>query len=332
MPSIIPRGRDFVRIQITKAVVGSGKGVEGFTNERYGIDGPRIAKATVTALTSSNVGTDPASAFIGAVVDKSVLGQMRARAVPFNMRGRGLSAGARGSFVAEAAPIPLSKQSVEGFVLHPMKVAALVVSTREALSSLDPLAEAGLQADLQNACVAALNLALLNPANAGVANASPAAITHGAPTVAATTDPVASLKSLIALFTGDLSAAVFVTDPQTAVALSMVTTTTGAFLFPEAGARGGSILGIPLIVTTDSPRSAGSGIVALIDPTGIAFNVDDVQMDVAQSTSLEMSDTPSGPSEQVSMWQTNSACWRVIIRANWANQRVGGVAVLTGVK
>ncbi|CAM5277243.1 phage major capsid family protein [Rhodanobacter lindaniclasticus] len=136
---------------------------------------------------------------------------------------------------------------------------------------------------------------------------------------------------LVAAFAGDISAAVFVTDPTSAVSLAMAQTATGSFLHLDAGARGGSLLGIPLITTNDSPRDSTGGQLALIDPTGIAWNVDDVQLDVAKAASLEMSDSPSGASEQVSLFQTNSAAWRVIIRANFENQRTGGVAVLTGV-
>jgi len=327
------RGRDFVRIGIAKALVGGGKGVEIFANARYGaVDGARIAKAAVAALTSSDVGTEPARTFIAGVVEKAVLGLMRGRPMtPLNTRVRGLSQGARGHFILEAAPIPLSKQSVDGFVLSPLKVAALVVTTKEALSSLDPLAESGLQQDLQNACRAALDVAFLDPSNSGTPNLIPASVTHGAPTIVATSDPVADLKALIAAFKGDISAAVAVTDAETAVALAMVQTATGAFLHPDCGARGGSLVGIPLLVTADSPRDSTGGQLALIDPTGIAWNVDDVQLDVATATSLDMSDSPSGPSEQVSLFQTNSAAWRVIIHANWENQRTGGVAVLTGI-
>ncbi|TPG45513.1 phage major capsid protein [Rhodanobacter glycinis] len=327
------KGREFIRIAVTKASVGGAQGVEAFTAARYGSDGPRIAKAAIASLNSSELLDESiATAFISTVVDKSVLGQLRgARPTPFNTRTRKLSSGARGHFVAEAAPIPLSKQSVEGSTLRPLKVYALVVSTKEAISSLDPLAEAGLQSDLQTACAAAVNIALLNPANAGTANVTPAAITFGAPTVAATGNAVADIKVLIAAFKGDISAAYFVTDPDTATALAMVQTANDAFLFPECGPRGGAILGIPLVTTIDSPRDSSGGQLALIDPTGIAYNIDDVQMDVAKNATLAMSDSPTSPVEQVSLFQTSSVAWKVLIRANWENHRASGVAVLTGI-
>jgi len=327
------KGREFIRIAVTKASVGSAQGVEAFTSARYGSDSQRIAKAAIASLNSSELlGENPATAFIGTVTDRSVLGQLRgARPTPFNTRTRGLSQGARGSFVAEAAPIPLSKQSVEGSTLRPLKVAALVVATRESISSLDPLAEAGLQQDLQNACVAALNIAFLDPSNAGTPNVSPAAITYGAPTVAATGNAIADIKALIAAFKGDISAAYFITDPDTATALAMVQTANGAFLFPECSPRGGSLLGIPLVTSVDSPRDSSGGQLALADPSGVSFNVDEIQLALAKNATLDMSDSPTSPVEQVSLFQVNAVAWRVLIRANWENHRANGVAVLTGV-
>jgi len=44
-----------------------------------------------------------------------------------------------------------------------------------------------------------------------------------------------------------------------------------------------------------------------------------------------MADSPTSPATMVSMFQTNTVALKAVIHANFENQRVGGVAVLTGV-
>jgi HK97 family phage major capsid protein len=326
------RGRDFVRIKMTQAAVGSSDNAEGFALTRWGTEGLQINKAAVAALTTGDTGTEAADAFIGVVTEQSVIGSlvgMQQR--EFNRRMLNRTNGARGFWVGESNPIPLSKPTLEGSILPPLKVATIIVNTKESVTAMSPIVEAGLQSDLQTGCVGAVDASFLDRLNAGIANVSPAAITHGAPTVASTGDAVDDLKALIALYKGNLKAAYFVTDPDTATALAMVRTTGGAFVFPEAGPRGGSILGIPLLTSTESPRDSSGGQLALIDPTGIAYAIDGIELDLAKNASLMMSDTPTSPAQQVSLYQTDCVAWRAIIRANWENQRAGGVVVLTGV-
>jgi HK97 family phage major capsid protein len=326
------RGREFVRIKALQAVVGSGAHTEGHALTRWGPEGSQIHKAAVAALTTGDTGTEAAAAFIGVVAEQSVIGSlvgMQER--QFNLRMTNRTNGSRGFWVGESNPIPLSKPTLEGSILLPLKVAAIVVSTKEAVTAMSPVVEAGLQSDLQTGCVGAIDAAFLDPSNAGIPNVAPAAITHGAPSVASTGDAVDDLKALIALYKGNLKAAYFVTDPETATALAMVRTTGGAFVLPEAGPRGGSILGIPLLTSIESPRDSSGGQIALIDPTGIAYAIDDIQLDLAKDASLVMSDTPTSPAQEVSLFQTNSVAWRVIVHAAWENQRAGGVVVLTGV-
>jgi len=183
---------------------------------------------------------------------------------------------------------------------------------------------------LETGCAGAIDQAFLDPTNAGSATA-PAAVTHGAPTITASSDAAADLKALVAAFAGDMSSAYLVTDPDTATGLAMVRGANGSFLFPDAGPRGGSVLGIPLLVSRFSPRDTSGGQIALIDASGIAVAMDAIELSQSDQTSLAMSDTPTSPASMVSMFQTNSVALKAVIYANFENQRVGGVAVLTGV-
>jgi HK97 family phage major capsid protein len=326
------RGRDLTRILKTRAAVGSGEGAEAFAISRWGSnDGNRINKAAFSALSTGDVGSEASEAFLGVVVEGSVVGSLVGlQQRQFNVRMLARKNSSRGYWTGESNPIPLNKPMLEGSILPPLKVAAIIVSTKEAVTAMGQVVEDGLQSDLQTGSIGTIDAAFLDPANAGIENVAPASVTHGAPTVASSGDAVSDLKGLIALFRGNMKAAYFVTDPDTAAALAMVRTPSGSFLFPEAGPRGGSILGIPLITSTESPRDTSGGQIALIDPTGIAYALDGIELDLAKDATLVMSDTPTSPAEQVSLFQTNCVAWRLIIRANWENQRAGGVVVLTG--
>lgn len=214
-------------------------------------------------------------------------------------------------------------------MLTAKKVAAIICTTTEAIRAESPAAEAGLQADLETGCVGALDTAFLDASNAGT-DAMPASVTYGAPTIVATGDAAADLKALVAAFAGDMASAYLATDPISATGLAMVRGTNGSFLFPDAGPRGGSILGIPLLVSRFSPRDTSGGQLALIDASGIALALEGIELSQSDQTSLVMADTPTSPASMVSMFQTNTVALKAVIRANWENQRVGGVAVLTG--
>lgn len=325
------RGRGFVCMKIVQAA-GAGEPGYLYARQRWGINGDTIAKAAVAALTSGDMGTVEGMEFFGLVRERSVIGAMSGlRNVPFDIRVVRRTNGTRGVWVGEAAPIPLNKPSLAGSSLPPLRVAAIIVSTKESLSAAGDTVEDGVKQDLEIGCTGATDAAFLDASNAGTPNVSPASVTHGAPTIQATGDAAADLKALVSNFAGDLSSAYLVTDPATATGLAMVRGNNGAFLFPDAGPRGGAVLGIPLLTSRESPRDSGGGQIALIDPTGIAVAMEGLQLDIAEETSLAMSDSPSSPAQMVSLFETNSIAWRCIIAANWEVQRAGCVTVLTGV-
>lgn len=326
-----PRGRSFIRMKCAQFGGKSQELAAAFAAARWPAEALTVAKAAQAALTSGDIGTPEAAEFLNAVREKSVLGGLvGTRPMAFNKRMLARTNGATGFWVGEAAPAPLLKPVLAGSTLEPRKVVALIACTAEALRAESPAVEAGLQTDLETGCVGALDTALLDSSNAG-SDAMPAAITHGAPTVDATGDAAADLKALVSAFAGDMSSAYLATDPDTATGLAMVRGANGSFLFPDAGPRGGSILGIPLLVSHHSLRDSSGGQIALIDASGIAVALEGIELSQSEQTSLAMSDSPSSPATMVSMFQTNTVALKAVMRANWENQRTGGVAVLTGV-
>ena len=333
--SLLPPGRTFVRALIARATVGfDPENLMGFARTRWGEQhAAAVTKAAVSALGTGNADPD-AREFFGLVREQSVLGRLVGlRRVPFNVRTLSVQTGARGFWVSQAKPKPLSKPALTGSSLPPLKVAAILVVTQEMLRSHDPAVESMLQDDLTRALTVVLDEALIDPDNAGLANETPASIAYGATQIAATSDFGADLRTMIGAFKGDLGYAAFVTSPEVATGIAMMTDSGGRYLFPNVGPRGGELIGLPLLTTrADATTTSGSSLM-LLDPTGIAAALGALSIESSDAATLQMSDDPNDagvPVEQVSLWQTNSAAFKAEIYANWSRQRAGSVIVLEG--
>ena len=334
--SVIPKGHTFVRSLIIRAQGAAGEeATHGIATDRWGqYQADRITKAAVSAITTGDLGNEAATEFFDLVRERSLIGRLVGlRRVEFYRRMLSVTSGASGYWVSQAKPKPLSKPAIAGSTLDPLKVAAIICATNESLQVGGKITETGLQRDMERALIDTLDQALLDTANAGIPDEQPPAITYGAPAVAATSDPVADITALLAIFGGDMAGAIMVTDSQTATNMALLRNAGGALVFPDVGARGGSVLGIPLLISRGSPIDTNGGQLALIDPTGIAYGADGIVIRKAQHSSLAMSDDPDDledPGEVVSLWQTNTTAFLAEVSINWETQRAGSVAVLTG--
>lgn len=333
--------RTFTRSVMALASAPRGE-VTGYAKEKWGpASGVEhlLEKGSVGGITSSS----PMSAigahddeFFSAVFEASLIGRLRTRTVPFNVRLLNTSASARGYWVGQSKPIPLSKQVLEGSSLPRRKVGALIVASKESLAAANTRAEARLDEDMQNAVVMTLDEAFIDSANAGIADEMPASVTYGLGS-ASSGNPATDIATLIAGFTGDLSKAVFVTDPLTAAEIGLSRDAGGSYAFPNCGPRGGEILRIPVLTSNASPRDSSGGQLALIDPSGIASNVESIEFAMSSQASLEMADDPTGATDtpaamtktMVNLFQTDCVAFRATIHGNWETRRPA-VAVVTG--
>ncbi|QHE86516.1 phage major capsid protein [Hydrogenophaga sp. BPS33] len=334
--AIATPGRNYVRGLIARTLTNStdADAIHAFARTRWGEGlAADVTKAAVSAMGTVDTGLD-AREFFGLARDESVLGRMEGlRRVPFVTRMLAVQAGARGYWVSQGKSKPLSRATLAGSSLDPLKVAAIIVTTKEMLLANEPGLEATLQDDLLRAVTVVMDEALLDPDNAGVAGEVPASIAFGATQLSATTDFGADLKAMIQAFRGDLASAYFVTDPATATGIATMTDAGGRYLFPGIGPRGGELLGIPVLTSRADTASTSGSTLTLIDPTGIAAALGAFSVDSAGEVTLQMSDDPNdagSPVLPVSMWQTNSVAMRVELAANWSRQRPGAVVVLEG--
>lgn len=289
-----------------------------------------IEKADVSAILSEEIDTVATGMIdrqmFAAVREKAVLYRLRGfRRTGFNVRSI-LTGGTTATWVAPGYPIPVSKPTFDNTGLDPFKICGLAVATLTALQDAPGLEQA-LFNDLVQAVVDAMDEALLDPTNAGVADGMPGSITNGVTPVTATSDPAADLAALVADFDGDLLSAYFTMTPETAVKLAA----TG--LFRDIGARGGDLLGVPVLTAKTAPADS----VALVDPSGVMAAFDeDVLLETGREGSVQMSDAPTNdsvtptPTNLVSLWQANLAGFRAISRVSWKTARAGSVALLQG--
>lgn len=316
---------DHLRAVIARAVAAGDE--EAFAAGRWGKDSRavRIVKAGVAAVGSDDVALADAAraAFFQQVVEQTVLGRMtRARRVGFNSRHLAPAAGARGYWAGEGNPVPLSRFTLEGTSLQARKAGALIVLANETL--VDPSSEEQVRADITRAVVLAVDEAVLD-GGAGTDH-RPAALTVGAASETSTGAPGADLAALVEAFEGDLDAAILVTDPVTAAQAALA----GGALFQGLGARGGEVIGLPVLTSRASPRTTDGGQWTLIDQAGIAVALEGLTLARSTAGTIWMSDDPEAEPTAVSLFQNELVGLLATLRANWAPVRDGAVAVVTG--
>ncbi|MFK4062941.1 phage major capsid protein [Brucella anthropi] len=329
------------------------KTLYGEDSEIYGF----FAKAAVPAASTGNaswagnlVGDETSlfADFVEWLRPQTILGRFGAngvptlRRVPFRVPLIGQTSGGSGYWVGEGKAKPLTKFDFSRTNLAPLKVANIAVVTMEVLRDSSPSAEAIVRDQLAAALRERLDIDFINPAKAAVADISPASILNGVagiPSSGNTADAVrADLKALFGAFIAANNAptsGVFIMEATTALALSLMTNPLGQAEFPGITMNGGTLSGLPVIVSEYVP----DGIVALVNASDI-YQADDgdVNVDMSMEASLEMdnapthdSDTPTPATGLVSLWQTNSVGFRAERTINWARRRASAVAYLTGV-
>lgn len=145
-------------------------------------------------------------------------------------------------------------------------------------------------------------------------------------------DLKAAISLLIAAKTTLLNAG-WILSPITAASLSLMRTPSGESAFEDVTVRGGTLAGLPVLV------SAGvSGYIGLVDQDGIVLDeAPRVALDLSEDAVIEMSDTPGEnsvtptPSQVVSMFQTDSVAFRAVLYRAWATTRPGLTAFISGV-
>jgi HK97 family phage major capsid protein len=284
----------------------------------------RYEKAAVAAMTTA---TDPALAFAPLHVDLlrllapfTLIGRLvdlGARRLPLNTLTPIVSDGAvTASFVGERQPIPaLILTSTPLTFMQWLKVGVVLGVSREWAASTDDRVTGLLGQLLQRPIGLGLDLALLGD-TARVDGTSPAGllngiVSSGAGSPGSLDDDLPSLWANVRA--GSPERPVFIASPSAALYLYGLRLE-GVPVFPDAGPRGGSIAGVPLIT---SP--AASNRLILIDAACLGVFDGGLSFDVSQSATIQLNTAPADSAGQVlsSGFQQNLAFVKVLRFVDW---------------
>ncbi len=128
---------------------------------------------------------------------------------------------------------------------------------------------------------------------------------------------------------GNIASPAFIASPRGGMYLSMLETSGGAKMFPDARAvAGGTIAGVPLLI---SPAAAGK--LVLLDVATIAIADGDLTIEASEIAAIAPSDAPSTPSNVVSGFQGDTSFLRIIRTLSWVKgyaDSVGFISLPTG--
>ena len=283
----------------------------------------------------------------GAVRAASVLGNLPGVVrLPFQAATIGMTGAVRAYWVGQGKAVPASPITIgEPALLDDKVVGALLVARDQFLREASPLAERALAEQLIQATAEAFDTALLEMSNDGSGDA-PASMTYTGYSTASTGSTLAQIDADLGglveeLSAEDLSTARWVLHPRTAGYLARLRGTGGALAHPGISVLGGTLLGIPAIVSAGVPMSDSPATtqISLLIGSGIVMAGGEVELRSSKQTSIEMDTAPTGDAgtptaaskHMVSMFQSGCTALMTIGHANWRPRRTTVAATLTGV-
>lgn len=335
--SAIPKGLGFTRAIIALAnCKGNRYEAVEFSKQRWpdqfdGISG--IIKAeqlpgTVTGTTWAAPLMQSSQRLVGEYIEMlrpaSIVGRLTVRKVPFNVTVPVQNGGGTYGWVGENKPKPVSGLSLATAVVRLTKIAGIIPYTKEALRLSDPSIEMVVRNDMIAGSARFMDAQFVDPAVHESISVNPPSITDQiVPTPASgltTTFLRNDLKNIMGKFVAnneDLTAAVFLMSGSIALNISMMRNALGQKEFPDITATGGTLEGIPVIVS----NNVGARII-LVNPSEILFAEDPggASIDISEEASVVMTTTPEASPQAtslVSFWQNNLVGLRIDLWVSW---------------
>ncbi|MBT8074849.1 MAG: phage major capsid protein, partial [Gammaproteobacteria bacterium] len=342
------QGQNFTRMTIAKALAReTGVSPIAIAEKRWGRDNARLVDVIKADVAGHGSGTGEAGAelitsdrytqdFINFLYGKTVYNQLPLREVPANITIGAQDGAATGYWVGESKAIPATLADFNSVSLTPLKVAALAVASKEWLRDASPSAEMLVRDSLVQAAVQRIDTTFLST-TAASAGVSPAGILNNiAGTTSAGTDgdSVANdFKELMYRFTQAKNSGgqYIVMNPALATGLALLRNALDQYEFPNISEEGGSIFGKP-VVTGDN---VNANHLIMLKPSDI-YRIASGSLEVSMSdaATIEMADnpaadtdTPTAPTgKAVSMFQTESVAFKVVLPLNFQRRRESAVA------
>lgn len=348
-------GQNYTRILIAKALSVWDQGVSPsvIAQKRWGRSNPmlvEVIRANEVAShgsSSGEAGAELVSAdnryvgdFIEFLYSMTVYNKLGLREVPANVTIKGQDGAATGYWVGESKAIPVSKADFSTVSLTPLKVAALSVVSNELLRDSSPSAELLVRDALVEAAAQRIDATFIST-TAASAGVSPAGILAGVSAFSSSGTDADSLRAdimeLYNVFLGQKNAngLTFLMNPSMAKAISLMVNALGQSEFPGLTQGGGTLLG-DAVVTGDNVTSS---LLVLLKPSDI-YRIGNagIQVSASRDATLEMSsapvaaaDVPTGQTQNpVSMFQTESTAFKVVVPINFQKRRSHAAQYITG--
>jgi hypothetical protein len=291
-----------------------GEDPEVIGRRRYGERGSYIARAGVGASDRADLGTAPYEnqEWVAGQADPAIiLALPDVRRVDPNVRVLTPDSRARGFFVLEGAPAPVSRQAVRSEPVGMKRITVMTAVTNEAL--VDPRSVPRLVDDHRRAFAAGVNFATFSAAAEGVA---PAGLLNGATTIPSSGNAATDFGALVEAFTGNLASAAVLCDTTTGAQLAL----SGAFQRVRVAGQG-DIAGLPQWASVDFERDSSGGFLCLVDQSAISLAFSGVEIGRSRDTTLFMSDAPGSEATAVSMFQNELTALKLTAHINWRLSR-----------
>lgn len=319
-----------------------------------------VTKAAVAAGTTSD------SAWAGSLVDlyqryagdfidflrpMTILGKMGQNGipgptmVPFNINIAGQTSGSTAGWVGESQPKPVTRAGFTNVNLGWAKIAAICVLSEELVRFSSPNAETLMRNELAKAVAERADIDFIDPNKVAVTGVSPASITNGVTPINSTGNDADAIREDVALLMAPFinanlspTGAVWIMSAVRALRLSLMRNALGQREFPDINMLGGTLEGIPVIVTEYATSDSNGDDIILMNAPDIWLADDgEVTIDASREASLQMLDNPTNDAANggnptattlVSLWQTNSIGLRAERFINWQKRRSVAVQML----
>lgn len=298
-----------------------------------------VAVGTTTDATWAGplVVTTPLNEFLELLRPRTLLGQIPGlRQVPFNVSVPTQTTGGTYSWVGQNKPKPVTKADYSTVTVPFAKAAGIIVISEELAILSSPSAEGLVREEMIAGMAQFLDTQFVDPAKAVDANVSPASITNGAATIASSGVTGAAAKvdlaSRVAVFAAaniPLAGSVWLMNDSNAFGIAMSVNALGQPLFPGMTAQGGTLFGMPVIVS----NNVGLRVILVHAPSILFADEGGVRIDVSREASVQMdgapTDTVDATTVYLSLWQRNLIGLKAERFITWIRARAAAVTYIT---
>lgn len=298
-----------------------------------------VAVGTTTDATWAGplVVTQPLNEFLELLRPRTLLGRIPGlRQVPFNVSVPSQTTGGTYGWVGQNKPKAVTKADYATVTVPFAKAAGIIVLSEELVKLSTPSAENLVREEMIAGMGAFLDVQFNDPTVAAVANVNPAAITNGASTAAASgvtsAAAKADLAASVAVFTAanvPLDGSVWLMNDSNAFGLSISINALGQPLFPGMTAQGGTLFGMPVIIS----NNVSTRVILLHAPSILYADEGGVRIDVSREASVQMdsapTDTVDATTVYLSLWQRNLIGLKAERMITWIRARTAAVRYIT---